>query len=438
MRGMSTATSQQDDRLEGHKSGPLRGSAEIPGDKSISHRALIFGGLAEGTTNIEGLLEGDDVLHTAAAVRALGAEVERTGDRQWRVTGAEWRSPAAPIDCGNSGTGARLLMGAVAAYQISATFAGDQSLSSRPMERVLGPLRQMGARTEGSTLPVTVHGGQLHGISFDNVKSSAQVKTALLLAGLGANGAVEINEALPSRDHSENMLRAFGVDVEQDGSVVRLGNQRKITATDVTVPRDPSSAAFPIVAALIVDGSEVEIPNILINPLRTGLITTLKEMGADIEFRNVRSSGGEQVADIVVRASKLRGVEVPADRAPSMIDEYPILSVAAAFAEGTTVMNGLAELRVKESDRLAAVAAGLRACGVKAEEGEETLIVHGNGSAPHGGGDVAAYHDHRIAMSFVVLGLASEQPVAVDSAGMIATSFPTFVSLMQQLGANIR
>ncbi|HEX8415028.1 MAG TPA: 3-phosphoshikimate 1-carboxyvinyltransferase, partial [Sphingomicrobium sp.] len=364
--------------------------------------------------------------------------VERTGDRQWRVTGAEWRSPAAPIDCGNSGTGARLLMGAVAAYQISATFAGDQSLSSRPMERVLGPLRQMGARTEGSTLPVTVHGGQLHGISFDNVKSSAQVKTALLLAGLGANGAVEINEALPSRDHSENMLRAFGVDVEQDGSVVRLGNQRKLTATDVTVPRDPSSAAFPIVAALIVDGSEVEIPNILINPLRTGLITTLKEMGADIEFRNVRSSGGEQVADIVVRASKLRGVEVPADRAPSMIDEYPILSVAAAFAEGTTVMNGLAELRVKESDRLAAVAAGLRACGVKAEEGEETLIVHGNGSAPHGGGDVAAYHDHRIAMSFVVLGLASEQPVAVDSAGMIATSFPTFVSLMQQLGANIR
>lgn len=438
MRGLSVAAEADQDRLEGHRSGPLRGSAEVPGDKSISHRSLIFGGLASGTTRIEGLLEGDDVLRTAAAVRAFGAEVERTGDRQWRVTGAKWRSPEAPIDCGNSGTGARLLMGAAAAYPISATFTGDQSLSSRPMERVLGPLRQMGARTEGSTLPVTVHGGGLNGIRFDNVKSSAQVKTALLLAGLGTDQPVEINEDLPSRDHSENMLRAFGVDAEQDGTVVRLGANRKLAATDVTVPRDPSSAAFPIVAALIVEGSEVELPNILINPLRTGLITTLREMGAEIEYRNVRSSGGEQVADIVVRYSKLHGVEVPATRTPSMIDEYPILSIAAAYAAGTTVMNGLEELRVKESDRLSAVAAGLRVCGVSVDEGEDRLVVLGNGSPPRGGGDVAAHHDHRIAMSFLVLGLASDQPVAVDSAGMIATSFPTFVPLMRQLGAEIR
>lgn len=426
------------DRLEAYRSGPLRGQAEIPGDKSISHRALIFGGLASGTTNVEGLLEGDDVLATAAAVRAFGATVDRLGEGRWQVTGAPWRSPQDPIDCGNSGTAARLLMGAAAAFPITATFSGDQSLSSRPMERVLSPLRTMGARTEGSYLPVTIHGGGLNGIAFDNVKSSAQVKTALLLAGLGADGAVEINEDLPSRDHSENMLRAFGVDIERDGTIVRLGKRRRLTASDVIVPRDPSSAAFPIVAGLIVPGSEVELPNILVNQLRTGLIQTLREMGADIEYRNVRSSGGEQVADIVARHSRLRGVDVPSDRAPSMIDEYPILSVAAAYASGTTVMNGLAELRVKESDRLAAVAAGLRTCGVEVEEGEESLTVHGRGIPPLGGGNVAAFHDHRIAMSFLVLGLASERPVAVDSASMIATSFPTFLALMRQLGADIR
>jgi 3-phosphoshikimate 1-carboxyvinyltransferase len=296
----------------------------------------------------------------------------------------------------------------------------------------------MGARTEGSTLPVTVHGGELRGISYDNVKSSAQVKTAILLAGLRASGDVSVNEALPSRDHTENMLRAFGVDVEQDGTTVRLGRRRFMTASDVTVPSDPSSAAFPIVAALVVPGSEIELSNILINPLRTGLITTLREMGAQIEYRNVRSSGGEQVADIFVRWSQLRGVEVPAERAPSMIDEYPILGIAAACATGTTVMRGLAELRVKESDRLAAVAAGLRACGVEITEGEDSLTVRGNGTAPPGGVDVAAHHDHRIAMSFLVLGLVAEQPVAVDSAGMIATSFPTFVPLMRALGADIR
>jgi 3-phosphoshikimate 1-carboxyvinyltransferase len=439
MRSVNLAEVAPADRLEGHRCGPLQGTADISGDKSISHRSLIFGGLAVGSTNIEGLLEGDDVLNTAKAVRAFGAKVERIAEGQWRVTSdGQWRSPEAPIDCGNSGTGARLLMGAAAGFPISATFTGDHSLSSRPMERVLEPLRDMGARTEGSTLPVTVHGGELTGISYDNVKSSAQVKTAILLAGLRAAGDVEVNEALPSRDHTENMLRAFGVDVEQDGTIVRLGRRRLMTATDVVVPRDPSSAAFPIVAALIVPGSEITLPNILINPLRTGLITTLKEMGADIEFRNLRSSGGEQVADIIVRASALTGVDVPAGRAPSMIDEYPILGIAAACASGTTVMRGLAELRVKESDRLAAVAEGLRSCGVEVEEGEDSLTVHGNGRSPPGGGEVAAHHDHRIAMSFLILGQVTDQPVAVDSASMIATSFPSFVPLMRGLGADIR
>jgi len=439
MRGLKLAESAGGDRLEGHRSGALRGLADIPGDKSISHRALMFGGLAAGTTSIEGLLEGDDVLHTAAAVRAFGAEVERLGQGRWRVRSeGQWSQPAEPIECGNSGTSARLLMGAAAGFPISVTFTGDQSLSRRPMERVLGPLRAMGARTEGSTLPVTVHGGGLNGIHYDNVKSSAQVKTAILLAGLRGSADVAVNEALPSRDHTENMLRAFGVDVEQDGTLVRLGRRRFMSATDVVVPRDPSSAAFPIVAALIVPDSEVQLPNILVNPLRTGLIATLKEMGGEIEYRNVRSSGGEQLADIVVRSSKLRGVEVPAERAPSMIDEYPILGVAAACASGTTVMRGLAELRVKESDRLAAVAAGLRACGVEVKEGEDSLTIHGTGSPPVGGGEVEAHHDHRIAMSFLVLGLAAERPVAVDSAGMIATSFPTFVPLMRALGADLR
>jgi 3-phosphoshikimate 1-carboxyvinyltransferase len=438
VRGLNIVRENDPDRLEGRRSGPLRGSAPIPGDKSISHRSLILGALASGTTNIQGLLESDDVLHTADAVRAFGAQVERLGDGQWRVTSdGQWKSPAEPIDCGNSGTGARLLMGAAAGFPISATFTGDQSLSGRPMERVLGPLREMSAKTEGSTLPATIHGGALRGITYDNVKSSAQVKTAILLAGLKAEGEVAVHEALPSRDHTENMLRAFGVDVIRDGSTVRLGHRRSMTACDVTVPRDPSSAAFPIVAALIVPGSEIEIPNILVNPLRTGLLTTLQEMGGQIEYRNRRSSGGEQVADILVRHSALRGVEVPAERAPSMIDEYPILGVAAACARGTTVMHGLAELRVKESDRLSAVATGLRDCGVAVEEGEDSLTVTGTGEPPLGGADVAAHHDHRIAMSFLVLGLVSQRPVAVDSAGMIATSFPTFVSLMRDLGADI-
>jgi 3-phosphoshikimate 1-carboxyvinyltransferase len=423
--------------LTGSRSDALTGDIRVPGDKSMSHRALILGGLASGETRISGLLEGDDVLHTAGAVRAFGAEVERLGPGEWRVHGAEWRSPAQPVDCGNSGTGARLLMGAAAGFPISATFTGDASLSSRPMERVLAPLRAMGARTEGSTLPVTIHGGNLHGISFVNEKASAQVKSAILLAGLKACGSVEVIEPAPSRDHSENMLRAFGCDVESEGGVIRLGEQKSLRGTDVLVPSDPSSAAFPLVAALLVPGSHITIRNVMVNPLRTGLFATLLKMGATLRLENERAQGGERIADLTVAASDLHGVEVPAERAPSMIDEYPILGVAAAFARGRTVMHGLAELRVKESNRLAAIIAGLRACGVDAREDGDSLIVEGLGNPPPGGAQVQAHHDHRIAMSFLVMGLAARQSVSVDSAGMIATSFPNFVALMHSLGARI-
>lgn len=424
-------------RLTGARSDPLSGTIDVPGDKSMSHRALILGGLANGETRISGLLEGDDVLHTAEAVRAFGAEVERASAGEWRVRGSEWSSPAGPVDCGNSGTGARLLMGAAAGFPISTTFTGDASLSTRPMERVLAPLRSMGAQTEGSTLPVTIHGGDLHGIRFVNEKASAQVKSAILLAGLRAVGEVEVVEPAPSRDHSENMLRAFGCEVEKDGDVIRLGRERHLAGTSVSIPGDPSSAAFPAVAALIVSDSRLTIRNVMVNPLRTGLFTTLREMGANLRFENERMHGGETVANLTASASELRGIEVPAKRAPSMIDEYPILAVAAAFASGRTVMHGLAELRVKESNRLAAVVAGLQACGVDAREEGDSLIVERKGSAPAGGAEVSAHHDHRIAMSFLVMGLAAQQPVSVDSADMIATSFPTFVALMRSIGARI-
>jgi 3-phosphoshikimate 1-carboxyvinyltransferase len=424
--------------LTGSRSPALTGDIEVPGDKSMSHRALILGALASGETRIRGLLEGDDVLHSAEAVRAFGAHVHRIGAGEWRVRGAEWRSPAAPIDCGNSGTGARLLMGAAAGFPVTATFTGDASLSSRPMERVIAPLRAMGARTEGSMLPVTIRGGGLRGISFVNEKASAQVKSAILLAGLRASGAVEVIEPAPSRDHSENMLRAFGCDVESDGGVVRLGARRALIGTGVIVPGDPSSGAFPIVAALLVPGSKLTIRNVMVNPLRTGLLATLMEMGADFRLTNKRIDGGEAIADVDVSASTLTGVEVPADRAPSMIDEYPILAVAAAFANGPTVMHGLAELRVKESNRLAAVVNGLRACGVEAREEGDSLVVDGLGKAPPGGAEIHAHHDHRIAMSFLVMGLAARKPVTVDSADMIATSFPDFVALMRSIGGAIQ
>jgi 3-phosphoshikimate 1-carboxyvinyltransferase len=424
--------------LTGSRSSGLQGDIEVPGDKSMSHRSLILGGMASGETHVRGLLEGDDVLHTADAVRALGAEVERLGPGEWRVRGAEWQSPTAPIDCGNSGTGVRLLMGAAVGYAIEVTFTGDASLSKRPMARVTDPLRAMGARAEGSTLPVTIHGGELHGISFVNEKASAQVKSAILLAGLRAEGAVEVIEPRASRDHTENMLRAFGCDVETNGESIRLGTKRTLSGAGVEIPGDPSSAAFPIVAALIVPGSEVRIRNVMTNPLRTGLLKTLTEMGADIRMENPRTQGGEAVADVVARSSTLRGVEVAAERAPSMIDEYPILAVAAAFAEGRSLMHGLSELRVKESDRLAAVIAGLRACGVDAHDEGDTLIVQGCGGPPPGNGRVIAHDDHRIAMSFLVMGLAARAPVSVDSADMIATSFPTFAPLMRSLGAQIQ
>lgn len=435
---MSAAALVADEgRLQASASPGLGGDIEVPGDKSMSHRALILGGLAEGTTHIHGLLEGDDVLRTAAAVSAFGATVERLGPGHWAVTGARWRSPAAAIDCGNSGTGARLLMGAAAGFPLEATFTGDASLSGRPMGRVLDPLRRMGAAAAGATLPVALRGGGLKGISHLNANASAQVKSAILLAGLHADGAVEVAEPAPSRDHTENMLRAFGCDVEAAGGTVRLGPRRALTATEVRIPGDPSSAAFPLVAALISPGSRLRIRSVMANPLRAGLFGTLLEMGADLRMENRRSAGGEEIADIAVRHGRLRGIEVPAARAPSMIDEYPILAVAAAFAEGRTVMRGLAELRVKESDRLAAIVTGLNACGVEARDEGDTLVVEGHGWPPPGGGDVAAHHDHRIAMSFLVLGLASRAPVAVDSAAMIATSFPGFTPLMASIGARI-
>lgn len=422
--------------LRAEPCGPLRGTIAVPGDKSISHRALILGALAEGETRIEGLLEGEDVLATAAAVGALGAEVEQLGGGRWRVRGGAWRSPDAVIDCGNSGTGVRLLMGAVAGRPVRATFTGDESLRGRPMKRVTGPLGQMGARFEGGeTLPITVHGGRLGGVDFDNAKSSAQVKSAILLAGLGTDAEVRVHEARPSRDHTENMLAAFGCDVERDGGTVRLGANRMLTGTPVAVPGDPSSAAFPLVAALLVPGSAVTVTGVLVNPLRAGLFETLIEMGADLTIANRRTQGGETLADLTARAGPLKGVTVPAERAPSMIDEYPVLAVAAAFAQGETVMHGLGELRVKESDRLAAIIAGLTACGATARAEGDTLIV--SGGAPGGGGAVSTHGDHRIAMSFLALGLAAREPVRVDRPDMIATSFPGFVPLMQGLGARI-
>ena len=448
------------DRLTASASGALAGAIAVPGDKSMSHRALILGALAEGTTEIHGLLEGEDVLHTARAVAALGASVERTGPGEWRVEGREWASPAEPVDCGNSGTGARLLMGAAAGFPISVTFTGDESLSGRPMGRVLGPLREMGAGVEAATgdrLPVTIHGGNLNGLRFVNEKASAQVKSAILFAGLRANGAVEVVEPARSRDHSENMLRAFGVEVEVEGDTIRLGGQRTLTASDVHVPGDPSSAAFPLVAALVVPGSAVTVTGVMLNPLRTGLFTTLVEMGAELTIANERDFGGERVGDISASFGAIRGVTVPAERAPSMIDEYPILAIAAAFAEGRSMMHGLAELRVKESDRLAAIIAGLVACGVDARADGDSLIVEGlggpprggglggapphggglGGAPPHGGATIDAHHDHRIAMSFLTLGMASVEPVSVTGAATIATSFPGYAELMRSLGGRV-
>jgi 3-phosphoshikimate 1-carboxyvinyltransferase len=435
--------------LAARRARPLAGRARVPGDKSISHRALIVGALAVGETGIAGLLEGEDVLNTGKAMAALGASVERTGAGAWRVHGVGvggFRAPAGVLDFGNSGTGCRLVMGAVAGCPITATFDGDASLRKRPMQRILDPVALIGARAlstaEGGRLPITLAGARDPvPIVYRTPVPSAQIKSAVLLAGLAAPGATTVIEREASRDHTERLLAHFGAQVVvesegEHGRKITLTGEPELVPAPVVVPADPSSAAFPMVAALIVPGSEVILTDVMTNPLRTGLITTLREMGAAIETLNVRSDVGEEMADFRVRASALRGVDVPAARAPAMIDEYPVLAVAAAFAQGTTVMRGLKELRVKESDRLAAIADGLRTNGVAVEIDGDDLIVEGRGHAG-GGGVVATHMDHRIAMSFLVMGLATDKPVAVDDVSFIATSFPGFVAMMRSLGADL-
>jgi 3-phosphoshikimate 1-carboxyvinyltransferase len=434
--------------LRASKSSPLTGRIRVPGDKSISHRALILGALAVGETRIQGLLESEDVLNTAKAMRALGAQVARGSDGTWSVHGvgvAGFAQPDAPLDFGNSGTGCRLVMGAVAGCPISATFDGDASLRSRPMRRIVDPLALMGARvtaqSEGGRLPLTLAGARDPlPIEYRSPVASAQIKSAVLLAGLSAPGVTTVIEPAASRDHTELMLKHFGAEIVSvpdgaDGRKVSLTGQPELHGAPVAVPADPSSAAFPIVAALIVPGSDVTFDDVMTNPLRTGLFTTLREMGASIEETNARGDAGEPMAQLRVRASKLRGVEVPASRAPSMIDEYLVLAVAAAFAEGTTVMRGLHELRVKESDRLEATAAMLRVNGVKVTIEGDDMIVEGRGHVP-GGGVVATHMDHRIAMSALAMGCASDEPVSVDDTAFIATSFPDFIPMMQRLGAD--
>jgi 3-phosphoshikimate 1-carboxyvinyltransferase len=423
--------------LRASRSGPLTGIAAIPGDKSCSHRALILGALAAGETRISGLLEADDVAATARAVAAFGASAERVGDGEWLVRGAEWRSPSEPVDCGNSGTAARLLMGAAAGFDLIATFTGDESLSRRPMARVTAPLARMGARFNGGErLPLTLHGGGLGGIDWVNEPASAQVKSAVLLAGLRAQGSVVVREPMPSRDHTEIMLREFGCAVDASDGAVTLGDQRQLIGCEIAIPADPSSAAFALTAAALVPGSSVEVHDLVVNPLRTGLFEALEEMGAEVELADEGLRSGEIIATLRIGHASLRAIEIAAERIPAMIDEIPLLAVAAAFADGESVIHGLAEMRHKESDRLGAIVAGLAACGVAAVVHGDSLHVFGRGKV-RGGANVLAQGDHRIAMAFLVLGLASEEPVTVDSAGMIATSFPGFAESMRALGAAI-
>lgn len=435
------------------RSRALKGDIRIPGDKSISHRALMLGGLAAGETRITGLIEGRDVINTGRAMQAMGAAMRKDGET-WIINGVGngcLLAPETALDFGNSGTGCRLTMGLVGAYDFETTFTGDASLSGRPMGRVLEPLRLIGVEVRaeaGDRLPVTLLGPRTPApISYRVPMASAQVKSAVLMAGLNIPGITTLIEPVMTRDHTEKMLKGFGAALEVEtgaGGVrtIRLEGRGALTGQTIDVPGDPSSAAFPLVAALIVPGSDVLIRNVLMNPTRTGLILTLQEMGADIEILDPRQAGGEDVADLRVRASELAGVTVPAERAPSMIDEYPVLAIAASFARGETVMHGLEELRVKESDRLAAVARGLALNGVDCTEGEDWLSVRGR---PDGKGlgalskdaVVATRLDHRIAMSFLVLGLASETPVQVDDCSIIATSFPEFMAMMSSLGGEI-
>ncbi len=431
--------------LSALRSGPLKGRIRIPGDKSISHRALMFGAMTIGETRIDGLLESGDVLNTADAMRAYGATVERGKDGCWHVYGlgpGGLLEPEQPIDFGNAGTGVRLCIGIAGAHPFATTFVGDASLSGRPMGRVLEPLMDMGAdviaRT-GGRLPLTIRGADpMAPISYRVPVPSAQVKSAVLLAGINIEGTTTVIEPVATRDHTERMLAGFGADIETEvncegETIIRLQGLPKFSPQAFTVPGDPSSAAFMIVAALLAEGSDVTLESILLNSSRTGLFTTLQEMGADLVIENERLSGGETIGDIRVRHSELRGVTVPAERAPSMIDEYPVLAVAAAFARGETLMQGLAEMRIKESDRVAAVAAGLAANHVEHSEGPDWLSV--TGGVCRGGGTVTTHLDHRIAMSFLVMGLAADQPVTVDDGNVIMTSFPNFTDILTGLGA---
>jgi 3-phosphoshikimate 1-carboxyvinyltransferase len=434
-------------QLRAKRSGPLAGTIRPPGDKSISHRALMLGALAVGETAIEGLLESEDVLATAGAMGAFGAAVTQTGPGAWRVAGlgvGGLLEPEQVVDFGNSGTGARLTMGIAGSHAFTTTFTGDASLNRRPMGRILEPLRRMGVQAltrSDERLPATIRGPEaLVPIEYRLPVASAQVKSAILLAGLNSGGVTTVVEPVPARDHTERMLAAFGATIEieagEDGvRTIRVEGRRNLKPQVIAVPGDPSSAAFAMAAALIVEGSDVTIENVLTNPTRTGLIETLQEMGGDIAITKRGKAGAEEAADIRVRASRLKGVTVPASRAASMIDEYPVLAMAAAFAEGDTLMEGVGELRVKESDRIAMIAAGLEANGVEAEEGPESLLVHGAAKVA-GGATVKTGFDHRIAMSFLVLGMAADEAVTIDDAGPIATSFPEFRTLMSGLGAS--
>ncbi len=429
--------------VRAHRATSITGKVRVPGDKSISHRALMFGALATGRTRITGLLEAEDVLNTAKAVDALGCPARKVGE-QWEVLGrgvGGLTQPAGELDFGNSGTGTRLMMGVIAGHDVSVRMIGDASLSKRPMRRVLDPLKTMGARIvdDQQTLPLTLRGSsRLIPIVYETPVPSAQVKSAVLLAGLAASGATTVVEKEATRDHTERMLRAFGAQISTERRngkhAITVRGHAELSGRDVTVPGDPSSAAFLAAAAAIVPGGDVTIEGVLVNDTRIGFYTTLKEMGADVTYLNPREDGGEPIADIRVRYAQLTGVRVPAARAPSMIDEYPVLACVAAFAQGETRMEGLAELKVKESDRLAATVAGLAANGIAAKVDGDAMIVSG-GSNARGGGTVVTHMDHRIAMAFLVLGLGADAPVTIDDITYVSTSFPSFQSLMTSLGA---
>ncbi|MCB4862823.1 3-phosphoshikimate 1-carboxyvinyltransferase [Sphingobium sp. PNB] len=443
-----TASSDQPMSMTFTAAPALSGSIAVPGDKSISHRSLMLSALAVGESRVEGLLEGEDVLATAAAMRAMGADIRRDADGIWHIHGVGvggLLQPESALDMGNSGTSTRLLMGLVASHAITATFVGDASLSKRPMARVTDPLSRMGASfttSPGGRLPLTMRGAcPAVPLDYRLPVASAQVKSAILLAGLNTPGITRVVEPIPTRDHSERMLKGFGADldveVEADGTrIITLRGEAELHPQSIIVPGDPSSAAFPMVAALLVPGSNVTIANVGLNATRAGLVDLLREMGGDIVIENPREVGGEPVGDLVITASTLRGVEPDPARAPSMIDEYPVAFIAAALAQGRSIFRGLEELRVKESDRIATMAAGLRAIGVQVEELEDGIVIEGSGGAPlPGGGPVATKLDHRIAMSFAVAGLVSSNGVTIDDMRPVATSFPGFTALLQSLGA---